>query len=1191
MKWIGQHIYDLIARFRNDIYLENISSGTIASGGNLGLDSNNKIVKQDDAGITDLHGAGVDGSNNQLLTDDGDGTVTSEANLTFDGSTLSIEADANTTQHALFIDMNSTTSGQAINVDIDHSNTGSTSVIGQQINLAKSGVTGDGASAAQYGFALTQSDLATNHANSTVVQQGIRSTVSSASTSGTNTNTALYLTSTGATTNLGIDVKTTDTTTALNGAGFINRSSVSDSSYFLINTQARGATEIATADHTGSSGGSVTFNTDGGMYFNAQGETQFYFSDIDETDDGFSIQIGTNGKTTLSAFRGSSGINGEDDEKIYIASKGVEIDNPSDSGNTALRIDNDDIDEIALQIDAQNRSADVLHIDATDVDTGNIIFIDSHSLTTGSAITLDVDDSLTASATKSLIHVDYDKSGVTASSQTSATTALEISMHDAANNNALGTVNNKGVDVTIDAASINGIIWQTGYSATLTDGDLDKAVGYYSNVEDGGVDFKAVSSANTLDYFSIATTANGATTLTTFDQDAAVAHFEVAADGDITLDAAGNIALESDGGTLTSDAGITTISNASSGKPALTLESRNTTKTTSSELKFLKDAADVEDAEQLGKISFYGDNDAGTPEVIQYGAVIGTVADMTDGQEAGELKFKVAEYDGTLTTGLRIDGDTDANGEIDVTIGAGAASVTTVAGTLTMGSTATLNNTGEIQVASQPNITTLAGLTSLGAAGATTDIAAGDLTMYNAVNDGNPTVRIGSSATNNFEIKPVYNSGAQTIDSVDFTTYTTSSSSNDGRYRFFVDEVELARILDGSMFVNGSFNAKGDGAYLQTKSETTSSATEGGKLRLICDDGAAMGNDHRLGVVQFEGAEDASSNFTIGAQIEAFCDAAWSASENGARMVFSTTDGNASTSTVLTLDSNKLATFAGDLTVNGDSVTFESTNSEDPLFIIKNTTNDTNGSILRFVKDKGAAGADGDVIGNIEFYGDDTGQNQTRFGLIRGLVKVAADGSEGGRILLAIATHDGEMRTGIDIMDGDAEDEIDVTIGKEATSLTTIAGDATVTSKLTAKTRKFEVSSATDGDYGGDVVYFGGTTSMTIGKIYHYKSDGTWELANADAVATSDGLLGVALGAASDTNGMLLRGMVTLDHDPGAIGDVLYVQSDNAGTPGNATATAPSASGDCVRIIGYQVSHASNGNIWFNPDNTFVEVA
>ena len=50
MKWAGQHIYDLISRFRNDVYLEDISTGTIASGAHLGLDSNNKIVKAADGG-------------------------------------------------------------------------------------------------------------------------------------------------------------------------------------------------------------------------------------------------------------------------------------------------------------------------------------------------------------------------------------------------------------------------------------------------------------------------------------------------------------------------------------------------------------------------------------------------------------------------------------------------------------------------------------------------------------------------------------------------------------------------------------------------------------------------------------------------------------------------------------------------------------------------------------------------------------------------------------------------------------------------------------------------------------------------------------------------------------------------------------------------------------------------------------
>ena len=95
MKWIGQHIYDLVSRFRNDIYLEDISSGTIASGGNLGLDSNNKIVKQADTGITDLHGAGVDGTAASVLTDAGDGTITSNATLTYSNEVLEIGVDDN----------------------------------------------------------------------------------------------------------------------------------------------------------------------------------------------------------------------------------------------------------------------------------------------------------------------------------------------------------------------------------------------------------------------------------------------------------------------------------------------------------------------------------------------------------------------------------------------------------------------------------------------------------------------------------------------------------------------------------------------------------------------------------------------------------------------------------------------------------------------------------------------------------------------------------------------------------------------------------------------------------------------------------------------------------------------------------------------------------------------------------------
>ena len=171
--------------------------------------------------------------------------------------------------------------------------------------------------------------------------------------------------------------------------------------------------------------------------------------------------------------------------------------------------------------------------------------------------------------------------------------------------------------------------------------------------------------------------------------------------------------------------------------------------------------------------------------------------------------------------------------------------------------------------------------------------------------------------------------------------------------------------------------------------------------------------------------------------------------------------------------------------------------------------------------------------------------------------------------------------SGTELQIGNANDWTTITYGRNT-------GDAhSFTGAITADTRKVEISSGTDGNHkGGDVVFFGSTTSMTTGAIYHFKSDGTWELADADDNTKSDGLLGVALGAASDTNGVLLRGMVTLDHDPGAVGDPIYLTT----TAGDASATAPSGNGNIVRIIGYCL-HASAGNIWFNPDSTFVEVS
>ena len=147
------------------------------------------------------------------------------------------------------------------------------------------------------------------------------------------------------------------------------------------------------------------------------------------------------------------------------------------------------------------------------------------------------------------------------------------------------------------------------------------------------------------------------------------------------------------------------------------------------------------------------------------------------------------------------------------------------------------------------------------------------------------------------------------------------------------------------------------------------------------------------------------------------------------------------------------------------------------------------------------------------------------------------------------------------------------------------AANMNVTSELNSKKNIFEKTGNTDFSVQGDIVKIG-TGSTTQGELCYYKSDGSWAAADADAAATSGGcLLAIALGTDPDSDGMLLRGMFTLDHDPGTVADVLYVST----TAGDITNTAPSGNGDIVRIVGYCLD-SSNGQIWFNPSNDYIEI-
>tara|TARA_Y100000361_G_C11161196_1_gene347442 strand:+ start:2775 stop:4232 length:1458 start_codon:yes stop_codon:yes gene_type:complete len=84
-------------------------------------------------------------------------------------------------------------------------------------------------------------------------------------------------------------------------------------------------------------------------------------------------------------------------------------------------------------------------------------------------------------------------------------------------------------------------------------------------------------------------------------------------------------------------------------------------------------------------------------------------------------------------------------------------------------------------------------------AGNTIKVTAGDITFYDATNDGNPTISVGSSAAEDLAIEAIYDSGAQTLDYVKFNSTAASSASNKGQYKFFVDSTNIININDAGI--------------------------------------------------------------------------------------------------------------------------------------------------------------------------------------------------------------------------------------------------------------------------------------------------------------------------------------------------------------------------------------------------------
>ena len=457
---------------------------------------------------------------------------------------------------------------------------------------------------------------------------------------------------------------------------------------------------------------------------------------------------------------------------------------------------------------------------------------------------------------------------------------------------------------------------------------------------------------------------------------------------------------------VTIDGPSVVIASATSAKPLVEIKNTNADGNGST-LQFTKDGTSVADSDVVGNITFVSEDDGDNAHT--YASMVATVSDMTAGAEGGILELKVAEHDGTVTTGLKLQ-DGDADGEIDVTIGAGAASLVTV-----------------------PGVLFLSGSSSEALRIAKDDDDAREIVFENG---GADKAAIYLNSAENLFIRQ-----EAAAKDINLRIASTNAVVVDGS----ASKVTLAYELGV-----GSAAGSGQDAYLYTAGTAAHVGIQwdaDGETEGILIGGA---NDHG---VDFKFFGETAGNFVhwdmSGDELVLAATSKISFHDAGGdENIVASSDGHLEVNAGTTLDMTAPTVdinASTAVTVDSDLVTFGSANANDPLVVIKNTTNDTASPRLRFVKDKGAAGADNDNIGTIEFYGDDDAQDNIEFASIGAQVADASNGAEGGRLVLRVATHDGEMQSGITIQDGDAEDEVDVTIGNGAASLTTIAGEMKVT--------------------------------------------------------------------------------------------------------------------------------------------------
>ena len=1158
MKWIGQHIWDFISRFRSDVYLEDLADPGSDTDKFLVVDTNNKVGYRTGAEVLSDIGASSESTDlefngstaNGILTYGGAAQIDVESQLTYD----------NTANSQILYDTHPSGSFNSYLLDIDVTAdwaTGSNHGYGFSQLFDKNANTASGSTNLYTGFKSEIHDTSSDNDGDTILtglfqdidfsnnsgdgvltikgieqtlnygdyQYGIHTTIADGSDSADKT--------------FGIWQKITD-----GGIDLKFVSSADEDDSFTIATGANGATVIDTNDDSGSNLANISFTPAGKLIINPT-------STITEFGDGTNTaqvirrmaqaSSGTGGSITLMAGEANGDNQGGGDLKLYSGKS---------TGSGVFG-------DVEFYAGATGASAGVAN---------------SHSLVS----------KLGGNAATSTDQYWYEKAGASSADYFK----LSVAEH--------------GV------TTLSTTDGSTNHSADLTFTVDGKTTFTCADEPGGGTVFHLDANADTDNIVDI---------------DAGVLDIDV--DSAATLNAATSW-------TVTSPE--TTFESSTSHKPVVEIKNTNTD-VHDPHLKFNNTkggSTNGADGDAVGTIEFWGVD--GSQNAQQYGEINTRVDVAAHGEESGAMYLKVANHDGGVLNGITLTGGS-VDDEIDVSIGAGAASLTTIAGTLTMGSTAFVNNSGVIQVATQGTIDhdSLANFVANEHIDWTGDVSASSVIHTNNItdlhgagvdgtenalltDDGDGTVTsepnlyfythpsfsfmsqlyIGSSDGGDSEIiKVTHDNGAggdlvikaggvdsggsnTDLDGGDLKFYTgiPTGTGDFGNFQFYAGDTQTS---------SGTANHPNSKiAQLESNGAISTDFTLYEKAGTTNDDYFKIAcKEH--GATTLSTLDDAAhaANLTLAPDGDIFLD------NDGIGLTKITSDGveieNSSTSgapallidnddadqtalkieaantsaTIVDVDASQLSTGFG-VRIQDDSYERSTGHVAISVTDTHTATIDRGGNGLLKVdynRPSGSSVASAQSVSAIgaEIRMDDNATNNLGNTSITGLDVHCDFANTGAGINTAtgIVTRVGGGDVNQDIkMINDADDSEYVTIRTGAggvCNITTASDDATGHITLSAdgnitltsgtdhhnytsiKRRKMTVtSSSSHNDHDGDVVYFGAADgSVSQGDICYLGKDGsnnaTWFRAQANAESTSTSLLAICLGTDPATDGMLLR--------------------------------------------------------------------